>query len=435
MRFMGKLRLPSVEPVNLRRRNFVGDINPADPGADLKYDLVKGDKFRPERSYFSIRMVEMCLAEAGNYISSYLPVCSCFLSFTYAGEQRSVPFIVGYETVREKLGKDAPRGGAQNVDFTNIYIVENVPVKADGLTMYSALCRVSDSGFARGMLDLLSDVAGVVGGPTIGTAVRTGVDISKRLGSLLGADGVTTRFGTLDGAALGSSGYRVFAGAPEGKIDIEELIMEHGQLLQTMADGSRVPLADIDYLVVACEYRETLIDDAFGLVSVLPFHKQWEVVREKLLAGDSAVDEAYKKLVIEVGRSPDLIEADRLALLTAYRSQVDIYRDASRASALRGTARRGTDEKGISVRLKSVESYHGKEIIAPLLRSVALAMAEQGERIERREDTAKEALSNSALGQTANSLLQSKALSQADTSAISLAAMQVLAAAVDVPVS
>jgi hypothetical protein len=330
-----------------RRRNFYSDHVPEDNDADAMYDALKGDTFAPEQSYFSVRLVEMRLASAGSYVAKYLPMCTCFLRYTYGDTQREVPFVIGYDMIRAQLGKDAPEAGAGNVEFRNIYIVRNAPVKATKLQLYAALCRVTDTTFARGMLDLLSDAAGAIGGPAAGAIVRGGVDMTKRLSALLSADGVSTRFGLYDGQALRKSGYRVFAGAGSEALDASALTMKGGQLVQEGAGAGRT-VDDVDYLVVAFEHRKTIVDEGLGEVSELPFHAFWTPVREKLLGNDvTGADEAFRTLALAVVRSNDMTESDRLAMITAYRVEMERWKKATADLP----SRRGSEDSSLQTRL------------------------------------------------------------------------------------
>src|SRR5258708_2224336 len=106
-----------ITPGHIRRRNFSGDIKAVDAASDPLFEALKGDTFEPEESYFSVRLVEMRLAQGSNYVANFLPMCTCFLRYTYANEKRDVPFIVGYEMIRAALGDNAATKGAQNVEL------------------------------------------------------------------------------------------------------------------------------------------------------------------------------------------------------------------------------------------------------------------------------------------------------------------------------
>jgi hypothetical protein len=100
--------------------------------------------------------------------------------------------------------------------------------------------------------------------------------------------------------------------------------MEDRQLKQRGPDGVYASLDNVDYLVLGLEQVATLVDAHFAQVSVLPFHRHWDEVTTKLLRGDKAGAEgALTGLLIELATSPDITEADRLALIASYRSAFD----------------------------------------------------------------------------------------------------------------
>jgi hypothetical protein len=308
------------------RRNFDASfIAEADSG-DPRAGRLRGDEFRPEQSYFSIRVVEMRMAQAGNYIATFLPMCSCFVRYPYGASVREVPFIIGYDLIRNLLGPNAAQQGASHVAFRDVYVVRDVPVKTGGVTMYAALCRIKDSSFARGMLDLIGDTVAAAGGPAVALAATTGINMTKRLGALLGAEGVETRFGLYDGDVLSRSSYRVLAGAGPQTFGVQ---MKKGELLRVDDQGNEVVVDDLDYLVIALEFRDTLLDQPFGALSHLPFHAKWTELTRKIMNGDEAgADDQFKQLAAEIVTSPDVTEADRLGLLTTYISQMESWRHA-----------------------------------------------------------------------------------------------------------
>ena len=310
-------------------RNFAGKVTLGETALGGADAAVRGDRFRPERSYFSVRVAEMRLAEAGRYFTDFVPMCSCFLRYTYGRSQRTLPFVLGSETISAGLGQAADPRAARNIQFQDVYVVRNVPVKADNLTMYTALCRFKDTGFARNLLDLVADTAGIAAGPVIGATVRTGVDLTKRLATLLGTDGVETRFGMLNGNALDESGYRLFAGAASADLGGAEITIKDGRLVRQQG-GVDATVDDADYLVLALEYLPTLVDEDFAQVSILPFHATFDEARSKLLGSDRAgADATLRRLLIDLATSPDVSEADRLALIASYRGAFDQWADAA----------------------------------------------------------------------------------------------------------
>lgn len=318
------------------RRNFDMTYTVAADSKDPRGARLRGDAFTPETSYFSVRIAEMRMASAGNYLESFLPMCTCFLRYRYGTQDCEVPFILNYDKIIGPLKQQQPTRGASSVAMLNTYVVRDVPVKVGGVSLFAALCRVTDSSFARGMLDLVGDAVEKIGGASVGLTAKAGIDMTKRLASLLGSGGVMTRFGVSDGDALSRSGYRVLAGADQS-IDKLAIDMTNGKLSQITAQGTTATVDDADYLVLAIEYRKSLTDDQGASFVGLPFHQTWARTREKLLNGDNAsADYDFRQLQAEIMASPDLVEADRFNTLASYVAQREAFRQSqSKAPVLR----------------------------------------------------------------------------------------------------
>ncbi|WP_313623862.1 hypothetical protein [Achromobacter sp.] len=294
-----------------------------------------GSAFVPGQCYFSVRLVEMRLCEAGNYLSQFLPLCTFFLRYGAAGAKREIPYIVGYDLIQQALGAAAPEAGARRVAFRDVYVARNVPYASDGLEMYAALCRFADSSLCRGILDFVSTAVTVLGGPAGGAIVKTGESLLTPLAKLFGTDGVSVRFGVFDGDALRRSGYRVLAGA-DSQDRLAGLQLIDGVLHRQQGAGKPEPVNDVDYLVLAFEQRSTLGADMFAAATALPFHHLWKDVSTALIGNNpAAATAAYQSLLIAVAESPQLIDSDRFALLTAYAAQRGAWEAASAQTGLR----------------------------------------------------------------------------------------------------
>jgi hypothetical protein len=279
-----------------------------------------GDSFVAGKSYFTARLIELRLATAGRYLTEFLPMCTCVLSFQQAAGKRTIPFIAGVDMIRGLVGPNAPPDAAKRIAFANLAVAENVPMPGSDVTMYLSLCRFKDSGLVRGLLDLAAKTATAVGGPVAGPMAKAATDFAGGLMNIFAMDGVETRFGRLDGKAIGTSGYRLLAGSADPSLNPEELRVQDGQLMRRTG-GRDVPIDDVDYLVLAFEYRSTLIDDTFSLVERLPFHAHWLSVMDKIVKAKGAPDAADAEMIelsAAVLQSPELTETDRLPLLQLY---------------------------------------------------------------------------------------------------------------------
>src|ERR1700731_1099433 len=103
--------------------------------------FVVGRAFVPEASYFSVRLVDMRLAEGGKYFVNYLPLGICVAEYTYGFERRRAPLVLSNETVRQMLG-EAGKNDPGHVQFANMPVVRRAPVKEDNLALFVGLFRM-----------------------------------------------------------------------------------------------------------------------------------------------------------------------------------------------------------------------------------------------------------------------------------------------------
>lgn len=386
-------------------RNFYAEIEPPAGNAHALAAGLDGAAFVPGQCYFSVRLVEMRLCEAGNYLSRFLPLCTFFLRYGADGSQREIPYIVGYDLIQRALGAAAPEAGASRVAFRDVYVARNVPYASDGLEMYAALCRFADSSLSRGILDFVSTAVTMLGGPVGGAIVKTGESLLTPLAKLFGTDGVSVRFGVFDGDALRRSGYRVLAGA-DSQDKLAGLQLIDGVLHRQNGAGKPEPVNDVDYLVLAFEQRATLGADMFAAATALPFHHLWKDVSKALIGNDAAAaSAAYQSLLIAVAESPQLIDADRFALLTAYAAQRGAWEAASEQAGLRT---RGGSTSLVTAVTNRVNARGAADPVAELLKTARKQIARKPEPDGQAKpaEPAQAALEDTAVAQTVSSVVE-----------------------------
>lgn len=275
--------------------------------------------FIPERSYVTIRIRELRLAEAGALLNDFLPMCTCFLREGSGDQARTIPFVIGAEMIRSGLGANAAKDAGRNLAIHDMELVRHMPVRGQGLTLYTSLCHFKDDSVARGLLGFAAEAAKAVGGESLATPVRLAGDLTGRLQTLLGSGGVETRFARLDGDPLRQSGHYLLAASNEG-VD-GTLSVRDGIVYQGDGAAAR-PLDNADYLLLEFGHRDTLISDDFALVSHLPFHRRYEQIEQEIIAAQGKpspiVDNLVIKLQQEIHASPALVNRDRLDLMKVY---------------------------------------------------------------------------------------------------------------------
>jgi len=308
---------------------FISRPSPQQPfsgpvDAEAEDGLAMGREFIPEASYFSVRLVEMRLAEGGKYFVEFLPLGVCVAEYTYGAQRRRVPLVLSNETVKQMLG-DAG-GTVGHVRFTNMPIVRRVPMKQDNLALFVGLFRMPYTDIARSVLQLAADVSEELGGAAFGAGTRVATKLYDRVADIFTLSTVQPRVAFLDGMALTKSGYWLVSGPLPPTVDAKDFVVENGRL--RLRGDRKAPLpATLDYCLLAIEHSASLFppSDAkftsgmLGSLAALPFHERWHNV-SSLLAQHKAdeAEEALLALRAEVIASPDLTEEDRLIAVSGY---------------------------------------------------------------------------------------------------------------------
>ena len=120
-------------------------------------DALEVGDFVPEASYFSVRLVEMHLAEGGKYFIEFLPLGICVAEYRYGAERHRVPLVLSNETVKQNLGGAGCQPG--RIDFKDMPIVRRAPMKEDNLALFVGLYRMPYTDVARSVLQLAADVS------------------------------------------------------------------------------------------------------------------------------------------------------------------------------------------------------------------------------------------------------------------------------------
>jgi hypothetical protein len=282
-------------------------------------DELEPKSFIPERSYVTIRIRELRLAQAGALLNQFLPMCTCFLREGMGDSARTIPFVIGAEMIRSGLVANAPRDAGRNLAIHDMELVRHLPVRGRGVTLYTSLCHFKDDSVARGLLGFAAEAAKVVGGEALATPFRVAGDLTGKLQTLLGSGGVETRFARLDGDPLRHSGHYLLAGSSQGisgAISVRDGIVYQGE------GSAAQPLGNVDYLLLEFGHLETLTSEDFALVSHLSFHKLYEQAEQEIIKAQGkpspVADDLMVKLHQEIYASPALISRDRALLSQVY---------------------------------------------------------------------------------------------------------------------
>jgi hypothetical protein len=314
------------------------------PAARVKNDpfpnLVSGEVFKSGGSYFGVRLAGLHMVDARQFATKQNPLCVCLAEFKQRGRDRSVPFSVGPQEIMNKLVE----AGAMKemnatpgwIELRDLTVVAPTPVGVGNLSLFVGLYSVPGDDIVKTLLNVVSDLSKtasttVPGLQGAGAAVSLAGAVYAGFGTLIGS----TTLKPLAQAQLGralpgtGSGYLLVASAPPGVVEREELSVDEGELRRGMD-----LVTEFDYCLLAIERYSTILETDTQTAPDL-FEEGWqEVVKTFDNQDDAAAPaKALRKLGSAIRGSPELIEADRVAVLGGYIAKYKSEVDANKAIA------------------------------------------------------------------------------------------------------
>jgi len=310
-------------------------------------NLIAGDPFEPGASYFGVRLAGINLAQARRFATRMLPLCVCLAEFGRPGAERTVPFSIGPNTIRQRLKaagiSDAAGAEQAWIELRDLTVVRPTPVGRGNLSLFVGLYSVPGDDVAKTLLNVMSDLGGSLGAAGLAPAVQTAKAVYGGFGALLGLDKVQPQAEALNGRALPGtgSGYLLVAHAPEDALERRDLYVHEGAL----RDSAGKLVTDFDYCLVAIEHYASIVDTATETAPDL-FEDNAAAVQRALDDADQAgYARALNKLIGQIQASNELIETDKDRLVGGYGSLFE-KRARQRLPQPRGAATRGAGTRG-----------------------------------------------------------------------------------------
>lgn len=286
---------------------------------------VTGMSFNPGSTYFGVRLSGLHLVDARQFATERLPLCVCLAEFESGGERRVVPFSIGPDVIRSRLkgaGVDKDLGGSAWVELRDITVIRPIPVSGSNLSLYAGLFSVPGDDLVRTLLNVIGTVGSALSVPSAGSAVQVAGSVYDSFGSLLGFSQVSQVVAALVGNALTDrgSGYLLLGNFDPARFPLSTARVVAGRLHWPSDIKGGGPVREFDYILLAIERLETVIEPGTNLSSFL-FGPSWKIFREA--KSREAANEALQGLRDAIAASPDVTEDDRLKLLVSYGSAAE----------------------------------------------------------------------------------------------------------------
>jgi hypothetical protein len=288
---------------------------------------VAGREIEKDRSYFTVQINELYLAEGRSWWATFDPMVLVIVDFVYGRQTISIPKFIGPNLIDQKLGK-VPHGFLIN----DIAVAGPHPFRGGRLGISVILYKVKKHDYATGLLKFVEEVSSSIGIPAdmatlgkVGGAVLQGVETLLELGDTTPLAGHRIE---IDGASINglvSSFSALIAGQA---VPPSSLRVEDGRLLVETAAGTD-KFAQSDYVLYSLVGMTRRGDER-----TLPFYS---LLEQSLNAALSAEEAGLKRakaglltLYQQMVASPDLTSAETDALFDSYQKDMVAKYDRGR---------------------------------------------------------------------------------------------------------
>lgn len=291
--------------------------------------------FKRDEHYFQVRVNELYLRSSRKWFSEIDPLVFVVSEFTYDGQARTVPAIVGPALV-EKHGQPAPGGTlVRNTRVAGLH-----PYRGGRVCLTVVLCETERHNHARALIKVIEGVTSTLDQATllsphlkVAGAVLDGIEAVLGVGKTEPLAALRTEL-DVDANDRVRPGYYALIDTPG--IEASALWVKQGELWHGTSGATAKRLRDADYVLYS------LIRPEQGLRSdleLLPFHPLWKRVQSE---ATKATEEHYKSaranmlsLYETLVLSPDLTQNQALALADEYAATMEELHQRAVRFALR----------------------------------------------------------------------------------------------------
>jgi hypothetical protein len=275
-------------------------------GKDYSPSLIQRDKH-----YFIVEINEMYLVKQSKLWVNFDPTVYVTTGFKYAGNEVTVPFVVG-PSMMEKYKQP----GVENMIFCNTKVAGYYPYKGGDLSLSVILCRAATDSHAKDILKLVEEASGALDYSTavnsylkLANVIVDGIESLNKLKGINGVVGLRTEFRETKHDLR--QRYYVLINMPEKSPEVKNLYVVDDKLYKDK--DAKVPFREADYVLYSIRISKTRDTDC-GLA----FDPLWERVKEEsMMPGD----ESWKKATADMMSlfqtmylSPDLTTTHALVL-------------------------------------------------------------------------------------------------------------------------
>jgi hypothetical protein len=283
--------------------------------------------------YFQIRINELFLKDKRNWYKQYAPMLFVVSEFSYCGEKKTVPFIVGPQMM-DKFGKSLP----DDMLFLNTKVAGLHPFRGGQITLSIILYQYEIGNYLEKMLRTLESTANIFSFATsFSTYMKIAGVLFEGVESLLSLQNLNPLTGlriemSQDADDL-NSGYFVLINSPEGSLDQNKFWIKNNQLYFGSSSAESKPFREADYTLYSILHDESRSD-----YTELPFYSQWsEVMKDATDGANENAEVNMSSFTQALLSSPDLTFKHALALVKQFGDDLDLIKKLTPGEGKRGS--------------------------------------------------------------------------------------------------
>jgi hypothetical protein len=312
------------------------------PPANVTGGGLAHDRFEAGNHYFAVQLNEMYLSTSRQWFSVYDPMAIVVTEFTYDGERKVVPVVVGPSMIQENI-KRVPNGMA----ITDTLVAGIHPYQGGKFVLSVILAQVRRESYARRLLGVVDKMANAfVAGSALkpylkaSDAVLEGIEELFNMGETRPIAGHRWEYN--DGISPWlKPGFFALIDADERTIARDKLLVQDGRLI----DGSRTPVEPVrseDFLLYSLQPLVQRND-----VTELSFYRIFQSALRDAAHNEPGAWERAKAALVTLHQdlltSPDLTWNQVQELMDAYEEKLTKAHDRAKSFGTLGPETDGVE--------------------------------------------------------------------------------------------
>lgn len=286
--------------------------------------------FKPDNSYFQIRLSEMFLRKKIAYGRGFIPLCVLLTDFLYAAagketHRQTFPFYASNQILglNQWVGKEY-------VELYDTRVLGPVPYIGDDVGLFVGLFRSEVSNLAASLFKFAENIINAFDITRISTLLDIARPLSSGLADLLKLKEVEYLLGRRDDFSDTSKddnqfreSYLVYVNCPENDPAAKDLWVQDGRLFTGPAKNKLKPFRDFDFCLIHIERLDTRND-----YRTLPFYRLWQEAKGAIWEGNqNGAENKMLQLYRELAISPDLTKSHRYDLIRLFKVDFEQEKD------------------------------------------------------------------------------------------------------------